>query len=50
MKVNPLGVKQSAPEASEQVFHFTRVKSIQLKLASVFRPLPIPAVPDVAVR
>jgi hypothetical protein len=50
MNVNPFGVKQSAPEASEQVAHFVRVKSTQGKLASVFKPLPIPAPPEVAVR
>jgi hypothetical protein len=50
MKVNPLGVKQSEPEASEHLFHLTRVKSIQSELEMVLRPLPIAAPPDVAVR
>ena len=36
--------KQFALALSERVAHFTVVKSIQLKLASVFRQLPIPAV------
>jgi len=50
INVNPLGVRQLSPEASEQVSHFTRVKSMHPKLARVLRPLPIPAVPDVAVQ
>jgi len=50
MKVKPLGVRQSDPEASEHVAHFTRVKSIQSKFERVFKPLPMRAPPDVAVR
>jgi hypothetical protein len=50
MKVDPFKVKKSAPDASEQVFHFTRVKSIQSKFAIVLSPEPIIASPEVAVR
>lgn len=50
MNVNPFGVKQSAPDASEHVSHFSRAKSIQSKLDNVLRPLPIAAPPEVAVR
>lgn len=48
--MKPFGVKQSAPDASEQVSHFSRAKSIQSKLARVFNPEPIEAPPEVAVR
>lgn len=50
MNVNPLGVRQSAPEAFEHTSHFALEKLIHGKLESVFRPDPIAAPPDVGVR
>ena len=50
MKVNPFGVKQSSPDASEHWFHSMRSKSIQSKLDRVFRPDPKGTPPLVAVR
>ena len=50
MNVKPFGVKQSEPDASEHVPHFTRVKSIQSKFDRVLRPDPKTAPPEVAVR
>ena len=50
MNVKPFGVKQSAPDASEHVPHFSRAKSIQSKFDNVLSPEPIAAPPEVAVR